>query len=133
PVLAAASLMAEDNDTDLPLSLTLMGGPIDTRQGPTEVNQLATTKPYRWFKDNLIHRVPARYPGAGRLVYPGFLQHAGFVAMNAERHLKSYYEYYLHLVQGAESGAQAHRRFYDEYNAVLDMPAQFYLDTIQVV
>src|SRR5690625_776260 len=133
PVLAATALMASDNNPMLPRSLTLMGGPVDTRQGPTQVNQLATTKPYEWFEDNLIHRVPARYPGAGRKVYPGFLQHAGFVAMNADRHVESHYDYYLHLVQGAESDAQAHRRFYDEYNAVLDMPARFYLDTIQVV
>ena len=133
PVLAAISLLAAADDPCQPRSMTMMGGPIDTRKSPTQVNRLATTKPYEWFEDNLIHRVPARYPGAGRLVYPGFLQHAGFVAMNPDRHLKSHYDFYLHLLRGDDSDAEAHRRFYDEYNAVLDMPARFYLDTIRIV
>jgi len=133
PVLAAVSLMASDDDPCLPRSMTMMGGPIDTRQSPTQVNRLATTKPYSWFENNLIYRVPTRYPGAGRLVYPGFLQHAGFVAMNPDRHLQSHYDFYLDLIKGDDSDAQAHRRFYDEYNAVLDMPAEFYLDTIRIV
>ncbi|CAM3767974.1 Intracellular PHB depolymerase OS=Castellaniella defragrans (strain DSM / CCUG 39792 / 65Phen)OX=1437824 GN=BN940_05316 PE=4 SV=1 [Castellaniella denitrificans] len=133
PVLAAISLLAAAGDSCQPRSMVMMGGPIDTRKSPTQVNRLATTKPYEWFEDNLIHRVPPRYPGAGRLVYPGFLQHAGFVAMNPDRHLKSHYDFYLHLLRGDDSDAEAHRRFYDEYNAVLDMPARFYLDTIRIV
>ncbi|MFA5664424.1 polyhydroxyalkanoate depolymerase [Castellaniella sp.] len=133
PVMAALSLMAAENDPNQPRSMVMMGGPIDTRKSPTQVNRLATTKPYDWFEDNLIHRVPPRYPGAGRKVYPGFLQHAGFVAMNPDRHVKSHYDYYLHLLRGDDSDVEAHRRFYDEYNAVLDMPAEFYLDTIRTV
>lgn len=133
PVLAAISLLAAGDEPCQPRSMTMMGGPIDARKSPTQVNRLATTKPYSWFEDNLIHRVPARHPGVGRHVYPGFLQHAGFIAMNPDRHLRSHYDFYLHLLKGDESDAGAHRRFYDEYNAVMDMPAQFYLDTIRTV
>ncbi|WP_322996800.1 polyhydroxyalkanoate depolymerase [Castellaniella sp.] len=133
PVLAAVSLLASHNDPCQPRTMTMMGGPIDASKSPTQVNRLATTKSYSWFEDNLIHRVPARYPGIGRQVYPGFLQHTGFVAMNPDRHLKSHYDFYLHLLRGDDNDAEAHRRFYDEYNAVLDMPAQFYLDTIRTV
>ena len=133
PVMAAVSLMASDDDPCQPMSMVMMGGPIDTRQSPTQVNRLATTKPYSWFEDTVIHRVPARYPGAGRRVYPGFLQHAGFVAMNPDRHLKSHYDFYLDLLRGDDDDAESHRRFYDEYNAVLDLPAEFYLDTIRIV
>ncbi len=133
PVLAAISLMATNGDSCLPRSMIMMGGPIDTRESPTEVNKLATTKSYSWFEDSLIHRVPSRFPGAGRLVYPGFLQHTGFVAMNPDRHVRSHYDFYLDLVKGDNEDADTHRKFYDEYNAVLDMPAEFYLDTIKVV
>lgn len=133
PVLAAVSLMAANNDPKQPRSMVMMGGPIDPRQSPTQVNTLATTKPYSWFEDNLIHRVPGRYPGAGRKVYPGFLQHAGFIAMNPDRHVQSHYDFYMDLIKGDNDDAQAHRKFYDEYNAVLDMPAEFYLDTISIV
>lgn len=133
PVLGAVALMAEDNDPALPRSMIMMGGPIDPRCSPTQVNSLATTKPYEWFQSNLIHRVPPRYPGAGRLVYPGFLQYAGFVSMNPGRHLQSHYDYFLKLIQGNDDDAESHRRFYDEYNAVLDMAAEFYLDTIRTV
>lgn len=133
PVLAAVSLMAANNNPHTPKSLTLMGGPIDTRESPTEVNSLATTKPFSWFENNLIHRVPARYPGAGRRVYPGFLQHMGFLAMNPDRHMASHYDFYKHLIKGQDNDAESHRRFYDEYNAVLDMSAEFYLDTIKAV
>ncbi len=133
PVLAAISLMATAKDPCLPRSMVMMGGPIDTRQSPTQVNRLAETKPFSWFENNLIHRVPARFGGVGRLVYPGFLQHAGFMAMNPDRHMKSHYDFYRHLLQGDGDDAEAHRRFYDEYNAVLDMPAEFYLDTIKIV
>lgn len=133
PVLAAISLMASNQDPCLPRSMVMMGGPIDTRQSPTQVNRLAETKPFSWFENNLIHRVPARFDGMGRLVYPGFLQHAGFMAMNPDRHMKSHYDFYLHLLKGDGDDAEYHRRFYDEYNAVLDMPAEFYLDTIKTV
>ncbi|NYT81832.1 polyhydroxyalkanoate depolymerase [Alcaligenaceae bacterium] len=133
PVLAAVSLMAANDDPCQPCSMVMMGGPIDTRQSPTQVNRLATTKSYSWFENNVIHRVPARYPGAGRHVYPGFLQHAGFMAMNPDRHLRSHYDFYMDLLKGDDDDAEAHRRFYDEYNAVLDMPAEFYLDTIKIV
>jgi poly(3-hydroxybutyrate) depolymerase len=133
PVLAAISLMAGSNDPCQPRSMTMMGGPIDPREAPTQVNRLATTKPYSWFESQLIHPVPARFPGAGRPVYPGFLQHAGFIAMNPDRHMKSHYDFYMDLMRGNDDDAQAHRRFYDEYNAVLDMPAEFYLDTIRMV
>ncbi len=132
PVLAAVSLMAARGEV-LPRTLTMMGGPIDTRQSPTAVNNLATRQPLWWFESTLIHRVPANYPGAGRRVYPGFLQHLGFVAMNPERHGMSHWDFYQNLVKGDLESAEAHRRFYDEYNAVLDMPAEYYLDTIRVV
>lgn len=133
PVLAAISLMASEKDPCLPRSMVMMGGPVDARKSPTQVNRLATTKPYSWFENNVIEKVPHRYPGAGRRVYPGFLQHAGFVAMNPDRHVQSHYDFYLSLLEGDGQDAEAHRRFYDEYNAVLDMPAEFYLDTIKVV
>jgi poly(3-hydroxybutyrate) depolymerase len=110
-----------------------MGGPIDPRRSPTSVNNLATQQPLSWFQGNVIHTVPVNYPGHGREVYPGFLQHAGFVAMNPGRHLNSHWDFYLNLLRGDLDDAQAHRKFYDEYNAVLDMPAEFYLDTIRIV
>jgi poly(3-hydroxybutyrate) depolymerase len=133
PVLAAISLMASADDPKLPRSMTMMGGPIDTRRSPTAVNALATRKPYEWFENNVIFKVPSSYPGYLRRVYPGFLQHAGFVAMNPDRHLKSHWDYYLDLVKGDMDDVEAHRRFYDEYNAVLDLPAEYYLDTIKIV
>ncbi len=132
PVLAAVSLMASRGE-ETPLSMTMMGGPIDPRQNPTSVNNLATTQPLSWFKGNVIHTVPPNYPGHGREVYPGFLQHAGFIAMNPGRHLSSHWDFYQDLVRGDLDDAQSHRKFYDEYNAVLDMPAEFYLDTIEKV
>ncbi|MGE4459009.1 MAG: polyhydroxyalkanoate depolymerase [Stenotrophomonas sp.] len=132
PVLGAVSLMAARGETT-PRSLVMMGGPIDARRSPTAVNNLATRNSLSWFENNVIHTVPAPYPGQGRRVYPGFLQHAGFVAMNPSRHLMSHWDFYTDLVKGDLDDANAHRRFYDEYNAVLDMPARFYLDTIRVV
>ena len=132
PVLAAVSLMAARGE-DLPRSMVMMGGPIDTRSSPTAVNNLASTRPLWWFEQNVIHTVPPNYPGRGRRVYPGFLQHTGFVAMNPERHFMSHWDFYQDLVKGDLEDAQSHRRFYDEYNAVLDMPAEYYLDTIRVV
>jgi poly(3-hydroxybutyrate) depolymerase len=110
-----------------------MGGPIDARKSPTAVNNLAMNKSYEWFENNVIYRVPPNYPGAGRKVYPGFMQHSGFVAMNPERHMTSHYDYFLDLVRGDDSGADTHRQFYDEYNAVLDLPGEYYLDTIKTV
>lgn len=132
PVLAAVSLMAARGEPT-PRSLIMMGGPIDTRQSPTQVNNLATRKPLAWFENNVIHTVPAPYPGEGREVYPGFLQHAGFIAMNPSRHFMSHWDFYSDLVKGDLDDADSHRRFYDEYNAVLDMPAKYYLDTIKTV
>ncbi|MFB9069199.1 polyhydroxyalkanoate depolymerase [Pseudofulvimonas gallinarii] len=132
PVLAAVSLMAAAGEA-IPRSLTLMGGPIDTRESPTKVNDLATTKPLSWFENHVIHEVPSNYPGRGRKVYPGFLQHAGFIAMNPGRHVSSHWDFYQDLVRGDLDDAEAHRRFYDEYNAVLDMPAEYYLDCIRIV
>jgi len=133
PVLAAVSLMASRGDPDVPRTMTLMGGPIDARRSPTSVNNLATRKPYSWFERNVIARVPQRYPGFTRRVYPGFLQHLGFVAMNPDRHVGAHWEYYHQLIRGDGESADAHRRFYDEYNAVLDLPAEYYLDTIRTV
>lgn len=132
PVFAAISLMASRGEPT-PRSMTMMGGPIDARRSPTAVNNLAMNKSYEWFENNVIYRVPPNYPGAGRRVYPGFLQHAGFVAMNPDRHLSSHYDYFMDLVRGDDESAEAHRAFYDEYNAVLDMPAEYYLDTIKTV
>jgi poly(3-hydroxybutyrate) depolymerase len=132
PVLAAVSLMASAGEFT-PRTLTMMGGPIDARKSPTAVNNLAMNKSYSWFENNVIYRVPPHFPGAGRAVYPGFLQHTGFVAMNPDRHLTSHYDYFLDLVRGDEDSAEGHRDFYDEYNAVLDLPAEYYLDTIKTV
>ena len=132
PVLAAVSLMASRGEAT-PRSMTMMGGPIDARKSPTAVNNLAMNKSYEWFENNVIYRVPPNYPGAGRPVYPGFLQHTGFVAMNPDRHATSHYDYFLDLVRGDDDSAESHRDFYDEYNAVLDMPAEYYLDTIKTV
>ena len=132
PVLAAVSLMASAGEPTPP-ALVMMGGPIDARLSPTAVNNLAMNKSFEWFENNVIYRVPHNYPGAGRRVYPGFLQHTGFVAMNPDRHMSSHYDYFLDLVRGDEESAEAHRQFYDEYNAVLDMPAEYYLDTIRTV
>ncbi|HEY5972031.1 MAG TPA: polyhydroxyalkanoate depolymerase [Pseudoxanthomonas sp.] len=132
PVLAAVSLMAARGEAT-PRSLVMMGGPIDARLSPTQVNDLATKNPLSWFQNNVIHTVPAPYAGQGRSVYPGFLQHAGFIAMNPSRHFMSHWDFYSDLVKGDLEDADAHRRFYDEYNAVLDMPAEYYLDTIRTV
>jgi poly(3-hydroxybutyrate) depolymerase len=132
PVLAAISLMASRGETT-PLSMTMMGGPIDARKSPTAVNNLAMNKSYEWFENNVIYRVPTNFPGSGRRVYPGFLQHSGFVAMNPDRHMTSHYDYFKQLIAGDDTSAEAHRQFYDEYNAVLDMDADYYLETIRIV
>lgn len=132
PVLAAVSLMASRGEKT-PLTMTMMGGPIDARSSPTSVNNLATERSFEWFENNVIYRVPDSYPGAGRRVYPGFLQYTGFVAMNPDRHANSHYDYFKDLVKGDDASAEQHRKFYDEYNAVLDMDADYYLETIQTV
>ena len=132
PVLAAVSLMASRGEK-VPLSMTMMGGPIDARKSPTAVNNLAIHKSFEWFENNVIYRVPPNFPGAGRRVYPGFLQHTGFVAMNPDRHASSHYDYFKDLIKGDGASAEAHRKFYDEYNAVLDMDADYYLETIKTV
>ncbi|MEJ8851514.1 polyhydroxyalkanoate depolymerase [Variovorax rhizosphaerae] len=132
PVLAAISLMASRGE-QTPLTMTMMGGPIDARKSPTAVNNLATNKSFEWFENNVIYRVPQGFPGEGRRVYPGFLQHTGFVAMNPDRHASSHYDYFKDLIKGDDASAEAHRKFYDEYNAVLDMDADYYLETIRTV
>jgi len=132
PVLAAVSLLATHGEFT-PRTLTMMGGPIDARKSPTSVNNLATTKSFEWFENNVIYRVPSNFPGVGRRVYPGFLQHTGFVAMNPDRHLTAHYDYFLDLIRGDDESTEQHRQFYDEYNAVLDMPAEYYLETIKTV
>ena len=132
PVLAAVSLMATRGELT-PLTMTMMGGPIDARKSPTAVNNLAMNKSYEWFENNVIYRVPTNFAGAGRRVYPGFLQHSGFVAMNPSNHAKSHHDYFKDLIKGDDASTEAHRKFYDEYNAVLDMDASYYLETIRVV
>src|SRR6185312_140292 len=132
PVLAAISLLATAGETT-PRTMTMMGGPIDTRRSPTKVNDLAATKPLSWFQNTLIQDVPENYPGRGRRVYPGFLQHTGFIAMNPSRHFMSHWDFYEDLLRGDLEDAEGHRRFYDEYNAVEDLPAEYYLDTIRIV
>lgn len=132
PVLAAISLMASRGEPT-PCTMTMMGGPIDARRSPTSVNSLANRRSFEWFRNNVIYSVPANYPGVGRKVYPGFLQHAGFVAMNPGRHVTAHWDFYQSLIRGDGEDAEQHRRFYDEYNAVLDMAAEYYLDTIRVV
>ena len=133
PCYAAVALMNADKHPALPKTLTMMGGPVDTRKAPTAVNTLATERPFSWFEQNVIATVPVGYPGAGRRVYPGFLQLAGFMSMNLGNHLMSHWEMFKHLVQGDEEGADATKDFYDEYRSVCDMTAEFYLQTIDVV
>jgi len=133
PAFAATALMAKAKSKWRPKTLTMMGGPIDTREAPTAVNTLATQRPHSWFQQNVIATVPMIYPGAGRKVYPGFLQLAGFMTMNLGSHLISHWEMFKHLVVGDEEGADATRKFYDEYRSVCDMTAEFYLQTVDVV
>jgi poly(3-hydroxybutyrate) depolymerase len=131
--LAATALMAEDDDPATPRSLTLMAGPIDCRVQPTEVNRLATAKPMAWFERNLISSVPWRYAGAGRRVYPGFVQLCAFMQMNMKRHMQSLRQLVEHRLAGEHAEADALRRFYEEYFAVADLPAEFYLETVEQV
>jgi poly(3-hydroxybutyrate) depolymerase len=133
PAFAATALMGADKNKFRPRTLTMMGGPIDTRKAPTAINTLATQRPFAWFEQNVIATVPMIYPGSGRKVYPGFLQLAGFMTMNLGSHLVSHWEMFRHLVEGDEEGAAASRHFYDEYRSVCDMTAEFYLQTVDVV
>ncbi|MCW3848996.1 polyhydroxyalkanoate depolymerase [Sphingomonas sp. LB-2] len=133
PCYAAVALMSADKHPCRPLTATLMGGPIDTREAPTAVNTLATERPKAWFEQNVIATIPMTYPGAGRKVYPGFLQLAGFMTMNLGSHMVSHWEMFKHLVQGDGDSADATMRFYEEYRSVCDMTAEFYLQTIEVV
>ncbi len=133
PAFAATALMAADKNRWRPKTLTMMGGPIDTRKAPTAVNTLATQRPFGWFENNVIATVPMIYPGSGRKVYPGFLQLAGFMTMNLGSHLISHWEMFKHLVVGDDESADATRDFYDEYRSVCDMTAEFYLQTVDVV
>lgn len=132
PALSAISLMAEQNET-IPKTLTLMAGPIDARKNPTKVNDLAKEKDITWFKNNLIHKVPERYLGKGRYVYPGFLQLTAFVSMNPKTHFRNYMKYFYDYWQDNKSFVKKHEEFYDEYNAVLDMDAKYYIETVQEV
>ncbi len=133
PVYAAACVMSADKHPCRPKTLTMMGGPIDTREAPTAVNSLATQRPFAWFERNVIATVPYHYPGAGRSVYPGFLQLAGFMTMNLGNHLMSHWEMFKHLVQGNGESAEGTKDFYEEYRSVCDMTSEFYLQTIDVV
>ena len=133
PALAATALMNADKHASRPMTLTMMGGPVDTREAPTAVNTLATQRPHSWFQRNVIATIPMIYPGAGRKVYPGFLQLAGFMTMNLGSHMVSHFELFKHLVEGDDESADSTRAFYDEYRSVCDMTAEFYLQTIDVV
>ena len=133
PVLAAVSVMASENDPNQPLSMTLMGGPIDTRVSKTEVTELAETRPLKWFENTVLYNVPQYYPGAHRRVYPGFLQLSGFMSMNLDAHVGSHLKFFQHLVTGDGESSEKHRKFYNEYLSVMDIPAEFYLQTVAEV
>jgi len=133
PVLAAVALMEADQDRFAPASMTLMGGPIDTRINPTGVNELAKAKPIDWFRNSVVMPVPWPQPGFGRSVYPGFLQLSGFMSMNLDRHTTAHKDFYLNLVKNDGDSAEKHREFYDEYLAVMDLTAEFYLQTVETV
>lgn len=133
PVMAAIARMEAENDPATPRSMILMGGPIDTRRSPTAVNQLAQERGVEWFRQNCIVKVPPAHPGFWRDVYPGFLQLSGFMAMNLDRHLTAHWDMYKHLVQGDGDSAEKHREFYDEYLAVMDLTAEYYLQTVETV
>ena len=133
PVLAAVALMAEDGDPHAPRTMVLMGGPVDTRAGPTAVNRVAEARGTEWFRRNTIMKAPFPHPGFMRDVYPGFLQLSGFMAMNFDRHVTAHQEFFHHLVDGDGDSAEKHREFYDEYLAVMDLTAEFYLQTVDTV
>jgi poly(3-hydroxybutyrate) depolymerase len=133
PTLAATALMADAKHPCRPLTLTMMGGPVDTREAPTSVNDLAMQRPIEWFRHTVIATVPLQYPGAGRRVYPGFLQLAGFMSMNLGNHMQSHYHMFKHLVEGADENADATKAFYDEYRSICDLNAAYYLQTVEEV
>ena len=133
PAFAATALMNGSDDPARPATLTMMGGPIDTRESPTTVNDHAMNRPIEWFRHNVIATVPRHYAGAGRRVYPGFMQLAGFMSMNLGSHILSHFEMYKHLTQGDDESAQASKDFYEEYRSVCDMTAEFYLQTVEEV
>jgi polyhydroxyalkanoate depolymerase len=133
PVLAAIALMEAEDHPLVPCSATLLGGPIDTRKAPTAVNAFAQERDIGWFRQHCIHPVPDRYRGSGRKVYPGFMQLSGFMAMNPDRHLTAHRDLFNHLVEGDGDSADKHRAFYDEYLAVMDLTAEFYLQTLETV
>jgi poly(3-hydroxybutyrate) depolymerase len=133
PVMVAASVMNQANDKAAPRSMTLIGGPIDARVKPTKVNKLSMEKPMAWFEQNMITRVPFNYPGFMRRVYPGFMQLTSFMALDPDRHINAHIDLFNHLVEGDGESARAHRKFYDEYLSVCDLPADFYLDCIDQV
>src|SRR5207253_5176478 len=133
PVLAAVARMEAESDPYVPLTMTLMGGPIDTRERPTAVNKLAQERGIDWFRSHVITKVPFPHPGFMRDVYPGFLQLNGFVTMNLDRHIDAHRNLFRHLVEGDGDSATKHREFYDEYLAVMDLSAEFYLQTVETV
>ncbi|MET0365238.1 MAG: polyhydroxyalkanoate depolymerase, partial [Sphingobium sp.] len=133
PTYAAMCLMSANKHRALPRTLTMMGGPIDTRKAPTAVNTLAVERPLSWFRQNVVTTVPYSYAGAGREVYPGFLQLAGFMSMNLGNHLMSHWGMFKHLVDGDDESAEATKKFYEEYRSVCDMTADFYLQTVEQV
>jgi poly(3-hydroxybutyrate) depolymerase len=133
PVLAAVSLMEADGDEFAPASMTLMGGPIDTRINPTAVNEMAKGKSIEWFRDNVVMQVPWPQPAFGRAVYPGFLQLSGFMSMNLDKHMTAHKDFYMNLVKNDGDSTEKHREFYDEYLAVMDLTAEFYLQTVETV
>jgi poly(3-hydroxybutyrate) depolymerase len=133
PLLAATALMEAGGDANAPASMTLMGGPVDTRRSPTEVNKLAEKRGVEWFRRNCVHTAPFPYPGFGREVYPGFLQLSGFMAMNLNRHVSAHLDMFNHLVSGDGDSAEKHREFYDEYLAVMDLAAEYYMQTVETV
>jgi poly(3-hydroxybutyrate) depolymerase len=133
PLIAAVAVMEAEGDPATPASMTLMGGPIDTRRSPTAVNLLAEQRGVEWFRRNCLHNVPFPYPGFGRLVYPGFLQLSGFMAMNLDRHVNAHLDMFNHLVRGDGDSAEKQREFYDEYLAVMDLTAEYYMQTIETV
>lgn len=132
-VLIAVGILSAAHDPKTPKSMILMGGPIDTRINPTQVDEFATNNSMEWFKNTFITTVPAYYPGAGRKIYPGFMQLTGFISMHLDRHVTAHAEFFNHLIQGDEDGAMAHRKFYDEYLAVMDMPAEYFLTSVEKV
>jgi poly(3-hydroxybutyrate) depolymerase len=133
PVLAAAAVMAADGDAAAPATMILMGGPIDSRVNPTAVSAHAEQRGTAWFRRNVIMQVPFPHPGVMRQVYPGFLQLSGFMAMNIDRHLSAIHDFFVHVVEGDGDSAEKHREFYDEYLSVMDLTAEFFLQTVETV